>query len=309
MSDMNDTANGFSSGGVLAAVLTPMRGDLSVDHRRLAAHCRWLLDNGCDGLAVLGTTGEANSLTLAERLEILDNLDSAGIPGQALMAGTGCCAFPDTVVLSRRAVELGAGGVLMLPPFYYKSVSDDGLFASYAEIIERVGDERLKIYLYHFPKMSAVPIGAVLVERLLKRYPHTIAGMKDSSGDLSNMTAMARAFPGFAVFSGTDQHLAPLLEKGGAGGITAVCNVASSLAAEVYRGNGSNGEANSRLAAVRGVIGDYPLSAALKEIMAGHSGDSGWLNIRPPLTGLGGDMAAELFGRLDEIGFAPPPAR
>ncbi len=308
---MSDNGGGFSSGGVLAAVLTPMMNDLSVDHRRLAAHCRWLLDNGCHGLAVLGTTGEANSLTLGERLEILDNLDGAGIPGEALMAGTGCCAFPDTVALTRRAVELGAAGVLMLPPFYYKSVSENGLFASYAEVIERVGDGRLKIYLYHFPQMSAVPIGAALIERLLKRYPDTIAGMKDSSGDLSNMTANARAFPELAVFSGTDQYLAPLLEAGGAGCITAVCNVASSLAAEVYRGrgDGSAGEANRRLVAVRGVIGDYPLSAALKEIMAGHSGDNAWLNIRPPLARLGEDRAAELIGRLDEIGFAPPPAR
>ena len=181
--------------GVLAAVLTPLNADLSPDLDRLLRHCRWLIDNGCDGLAVLGTTGEANSFSVDERIAILDGLAEAGIPGDRLLPGTGCCALTDSVSLTRRAVELGAAGVLMLPPFYYKDVSDAGLFATFAEIIERVGDSRLRIYLYHFPRMSAVPFSHALIEDLLKRYPDTVAGMKDSSGDLANMAGAARAFP------------------------------------------------------------------------------------------------------------------
>lgn len=296
--------------GVFAAALTPLTADLSPDVARLAGHCRWLLDHGCDGLAVLGTTGEANSFSVDERLAILEGLAEAGIPGRALMPGTGCCAVPDTVRLTRRAVELGAAGVLVLPPFYYKNVSDDGLFAAYSEVIERVGDTRLKVYLYHFPQMSAVPISYGLIERLLERYPDTVAGMKDSSGDLDNMTGAARAFPGFAVFSGSEELFLPLLRAGGAGCITAVNNVASPLAARVYAGwrEGNDIEAdNGLLVAVRQAIVRYPLSAALKEIMARLTGDGDWRRVRPPLRPMEDGDAAALAGALDDAGYTPPP--
>ena len=297
-------------GGVFAAVLTPLDAALAPDHAALARHCRWLLANGCDGLAVLGTTGEANAFSVDERLAILDGLAEAGIPAETLLPGTGCCAVPDTVALTRRALDLGVAGVLMLPPFYYKKVSDDGLFAAYSEVIERVGDERLRVYLYHFPQMSAVPLGQALIERLLARYPGTVAGMKDSSGELDNMTRIARALPGFAVFSGWDDLLLPLLEAGGAGCITAVGNVASALAAEVYAGwrDGGAGAAHGRLKAVRHVIAAYPLSAALKEIMARHTGDDAWRTVRPPLTRLDDGQAAALMDALDGTGFSLPPA-
>ncbi len=297
-------------GGVFAAVLTPLNADLSPDHDALARHCRWLLANGCDGLAVLGTTGEANAFSVDERLAILDGLADAGVAAETLLPGTGCCAVPDTVALTRRAVELGAAGVLMLPPFYYKNVSDEGLFAAYSEVIERVGDARLRVYLYHFPQMSAVPIGQALIERLLERYPGTVAGMKDGSGELDNMTRIARALPGFAVFSGWDHLLLPLLEAGGAGCITAVGNVASALAAEVFSGwrDGGAQASGGRLETVRNVIAAYPLSAALKEIMARHTGDDAWRNVRPPLTRLDEAQGAALMEALAGAGFSLPPA-
>ncbi len=305
--------SGGRLGGVFAAVLTPFDDALAPDGGRFAAHCRWLLDNGCDGLAVFGTTGEANSLSVAERMELLDGLAASGIEGRSLLVGTGCCAVPDTVELTRHAVGLGAGGVLMLPPFYYKGVSDDGLFAAYSEVIERVGDRGLKVYLYHFPKMSGVPISLALIERLLKAYPGTVVGLKDSSGDLDNMTAAVRAFPGFAVFSGVDHLLAELLDQGGAGCITAVCNVAAPLAAVVYRsqraGNAKDGEeANRLLSGLREIISAYPLSAALKEIIARHGDDETWLNIRPPLRRLSADEAAALLEKLNATGYDLPAA-
>ena len=299
------------AGGVFAAVLTPLKADLSPDHRAFARHCRWLLENGCDGLAVLGTTGEANSFSLPERIGMLEGLIEAGIPGEVLLPGTGCCAITDTIELSRRAVRLGVAGVVMLPPFYYKNVTDDGLFAAYSEVIEGVGDEALKVYLYHFPRMSAVPIGMALIERLLTRYPATIAGMKDSSGDVGNMTACARTFPGFAVFSGADDLLLPLLEAGGAGCITAVCNVASKLAAKVYSGwrDAAIGETNAQLATLRGIFTAYPLIAALKEVMARHGGQREWRNIRPPLTALGEAHAGALLKAIEATGFSLPAVR
>ena len=142
--------------GVLRArSLTPMREDLSVDRRAFAEHCRRLLDDGCHGLGIFGTTGEANSLSIAERIDAWEALVADGIPADALLPGTGACALPDAVELAREALALGAPGVLALPPFYYKGVSDDGLFRYFAELIERVGDDRLRVFLYHIPPMAA----------------------------------------------------------------------------------------------------------------------------------------------------------
>ncbi|HER27465.1 MAG TPA: dihydrodipicolinate synthase family protein, partial [Rhodospirillales bacterium] len=254
-----------SPGGIFAAVLTPLNADYSVNHAALVDHCHWLLANGCHGLAVMGTTGEANSFSVEERLAIVDALIDGGVPGGALMPGTGCCSIPDTVRLSAHAVENGAAGVLMLPPFYYKGVSDDGLFAAYCEVIERVGDRRLKIFLYHFPQMSATPISYGLIERLLARYPNTIAGMKDSSGDYVNMAGAARRFPGFGVMTGSDQLLSALLADGGIGCITAAANIASNLSARVYANwqSGDTGammDAQQKLSAVWAALRGVPLS-------------------------------------------------
>jgi 4-hydroxy-tetrahydrodipicolinate synthase len=294
--------------GVFAAVLTPLAPDLAPNHGRLARHCRWLLANGCDGLSPLGTTGEANSFSAVERIAIMEGLVAAGLPAARLMPGTGCAALTDTVELTRKAVELGCGGVLMLPPFYYKSVSDDGLFASYAEVIERVGDRRLRVYLYHFPQMSAVPLSHALIRRLLDRYPGTVAGIKDSSGDLGNMVAMARTFPDFAVFSGWDHLLWPLLKEGGAGCITAVANIAAPLAQRIFAGwrDGDVAAPHDQLEAVRKAVEVYPLTAALKEIMARHVGDDGWRIVRPPMTTLSEEKSRDLLARLARTGYKIP---
>ena len=298
--------------GVFAAVLTPFDRTGAPDSAMLALHCRWLLANGCDGLSILGTTGEGNSLSVDERIALLERLVSDGIPARVLLPGTGCCAVPDTVRLTERAVRLGVAGVLMLPPFYYKNVSDDGLFGAFAQVIERIGDGRLRVYLYHFPQMTGVPFTPALIERLLARYPQTIAGMKDSSGDLANMTGAAARFPGFDVFCGSDEALLPLLRAGGAGCITGVVNVAAVLAAEVYaawRGDDpqSAERAQAKLTAVRERFLAYPLSAALKEIMARHTGRSSWRLLRPPLVPLSESEAEALALALDALGFAAAP--
>ena len=298
--------------GVLAAVLTRLTADGTPDAAATARHCRWLLANGCDGLSVLGTTGEANAFTVDERIALLEGLVEAGIPADTLMPGTGCCAAGDTVRLTRAALAVGATRCLMLPPFYYKAVSDDGLFAAFAEVIERVGDDRLRVYLYHFPQMSGVPLGPALIGRLRSAYPTVVAGMKDSSGDLDNMIGNASAFAGFKVLAGSDEALYPLLKAGGAGCITAVVNVAAVLAAQVvaaFRGGNRAAaeEAHARLSDVRRIIYAYPLSAALKELMARHSGDGTWRRIRPPLTPLADADADALWAALRVIGFQPPP--
>lgn len=296
-------------GGVFAAVLTPLDLDGIADPVRLAAHCRWLLSRGCDGLAVLGTTGEANSFSVDERLAILDGLADAGISGDALLPGTGCCAVADTVALSRRAVTLGAAAVLMLPPYYYKNVSDDGLFAAYAEVIEGVGDRALKIVLYHFPQMTGVPLSVALIERLVSRYPDTVIGMKDSSDDLSNMISVCRTVPGFKVFSGSDERLLPLLRAGGAGCITAVANIASPQAAEVLAAYRAGDEAlaerrQAQLTAIRRVVAPYAQPPALKDVLSRHFADPGWRRVRPPLVALADAASDALENGLLRAGFS-----
>ena len=181
--------------GVFAAVMTPLTADLKPDPARHAEHSKWLLANGCDGLGVLGTTGEANAFSVDERKAIVEGLAKAGIPAAKMMPGVGCCAVPDTVALTKHALDMGVKGVLALPPFYYKNVSDDGLVDAYSQVIDQVNDSRLRLYVYHFPQMSATPIGFDVIGRLRDRYGDVMAGMKDSSGVVENMVGAARSFP------------------------------------------------------------------------------------------------------------------
>jgi len=295
--------------GVLSPVVTPFTADLRPDAARLARHCRWLLASDV-GLAVFGTNSEGNSLTVAEKLALLDSLVEAGIPAARMMPGTGTCALPDTVELTRRAVAHGCGGVLMLPPFYYKDVSDDGLFASYAEVIERVGDARLRVYLYHIPQVSRVPIGLALIDRLLQRYPGTVAGIKDSSGDWSNTQAMLERFQprGFDVFSGSETFLLATLRAGGAGCISATANVNPAAIAQLNR-DWRETDADAQQVALDGVraaFQKFPMIPALKAAIAHFSGDDAWLTVRPPLVALTTDQRRLLLEALNALGFAMP---
>jgi 4-hydroxy-tetrahydrodipicolinate synthase len=292
--------------GVFAAALTPLRADLSIDHDMFADHCRWLLAHGCDGIAPMGTTGEANSFSVAERIEALDRLIAAGLPAHRLLAGTGCCALADTVALTRHALAHGVGGVLMLPPFYYKNVSDDGLYAAFDHTIQRVGDARLRLYLYHFPQMSGVPLSHALISRLLKNYPGTVVGMKDSSGDWNNMKLLCETFAGFRLYAGTEKFLLAVVRAGGAGCISATTNVTCQLAAQVYakRASAEGDALQQRLTAVRDAIEKFPAIPALKRVMAERSGTSAWLNLRPPHVALSEDRATALRVELKDKGFS-----
>jgi 4-hydroxy-tetrahydrodipicolinate synthase len=293
--------------GVLAPVVTPFDRRLRPDGERLIHHCRWLLEQGV-GLAVFGTTSEANSMSVAEKIALLEMLVAAGLPPARIMPGTGCCAFPDTVELTRHAVQLGCAGVLMLPPFYYKAVSDEGLFRSYAEVIERVGDSRLRIYLYHIPPIAQVPISLSLIERLLKTYPGAIAGIKDSSGDWQNLSAMLERFQphGFDVFAGNESFLLAVLRRGGAGCITAIANVnPGALVYLAHHWQQPDAEARqAALNAVRQVFQQFPTIPALKAAIAHYSGDPNWVTVRPPLVELDDAQRNALAQALRSVGFS-----
>ncbi len=291
--------------GVLAPVVTPFDRALAPDVRRLIEHCQWLLANRC-GLAVFGTNSEANSLATTERMQVLDALVAAGIEPEHMMPGVGTCAFPETVELTRHALAHGVGGVLMLPPFYYKGVSDEGLYRSYAEIIERVGDDRLRIYLYHFPQMSAVPLGVELVGRLLEDFPGIVVGMKDSSGELANLERVLNAFPDFAVFAGTEMLLLANMRLGGAGCISATANINPGAIAKLFAAwqSATADDAQEDLDIVRNVVQRNPLVAALKTTIAHFRADPEWNRLRPPLTELGEEEHGRLVAELDAIGFS-----
>lgn len=298
-----------SAARVLSPVVTPFDADLRPDGQRLVQHCRWLLSNDV-GLAVFGTNSEANSLSVGEKVELLNALVEAGLPVDSIMPGTGCCALTDSVELTREAVRLGCMGVLMLPPFYYKNVSDEGLYRNYAEIIERVGDSRLRIYLYHIPPVAQVPVSLNLIERLLKSYPGVIAGIKDSSGDWENTLAMLKEFQpqGFDVYAGSETILLETVRNGGAGCISATANVNPAAISRLAR-TWQDADADAQQAdlnAVRSVFEGYVMIPGLKAAISHFSGDEEWSRVRPPLVALTDEQRGKLITGLTERGFSMP---
>lgn len=295
--------------GIFAPTLTPVQTDLTPDIGRWIDHSRWLLANGCHGLCPFGTTSEANSFSVDERMDMLEQLVDAGISPDILMPGTGCCALTDTVRLTAHSVRLGCAGVLMLPPFYYKGVSDDGLFRSYAEVIERVGDHRLRIYLYHIPPVAQVGITLQLINRLVAAYPSTVVGIKDSSGDWNNLSAILDEFPGFGTFTGNEKFLLQTLQRGGVGSINAVANLIPEPQRKLFEQWQTPQAATMQqeIDRLRTAMQAFPTIAALKQIMALVHSDPSWLNLRPPLTMLTPDEADELIGKIATLPYLQAP--
>jgi 4-hydroxy-tetrahydrodipicolinate synthase len=292
--------------GVLAPVLTPFHRNLEPDVEAFIAHCRWLIDQRAS-LTIFGTNSEAASLAIDERIALTDAILAAGIPPSRLMPGTGACSIRDAVTLTRHAVQNGAAGVLMLPPFYFKSVSDDGLFAYYSEVIENVGDARLAVYLYHIPQLTQVPITLALVDRLLKRYPQTVAGAKDSSGDWSNSKAMIDAFgsSGFDVFPASESLLSKTLAIGGAGCISGTVNVNPSGIRAVYDqwSTAKGSDLQARADAIRGIFQSMPMIPAMKRVVAEFARHADWRVVRPPLVALDDAAATTLLEQLRAVDF------
>lgn len=296
--------------GVFAPVLTPFNTDLSPAVEKWVAHSRWLLENGCHGLCPFGTTSEANSLGLDERMSMLEQLLEAGIPAAKLMPGTGTCAIPDTVRLTTHAVKLGCAGVLMLPPFYYKGVSDEGIYASIAEVIERVGDARLRVYLYHIPPIAQVGFSLDVIGRLRNDYPTTMVGLKDSSGDWNNLHNILTNFPEFGTFAGSEKFLLQTLRLGGVGTISAMNNVIPDTVRHLYDNwLSENAERLQEDAnATRNALTGYAPIPALKQMVARRLNDPEWATVRPPFVQPTPDQAGELFARLEKIGAATTAA-
>lgn len=272
--------------------ITPFAADLSVDTARFVSHAKGLIAGGAHGLAPFGTTSEANSLTVSERMAALEALIDAGIPAGQLIPGTGCCAAGDTIALSKHATELGCRGVLMLPPFFYKGVSDAGVYDAYAQVIDAVGPD-LRVYLYHIPQMSGVPITLPLIQRLVDTFGAQIAGLKDSSGNWDNTASVIAAFPQMDTYSASESRIPENVAAGGAGCISASSNVNPAGIRALMDGlNGPDHAAlHAQVIAVRTIFENVPLIPSIKSAVAAQHGTPDLARVRPPFSLTGPEHA------------------
>lgn len=296
-----------SVGKTWSPVVTPFKSDLSPDLSSYIDHCQWLVKNDV-GLAVFGTNSEANSLSIEHKKWLLESLVKAGVPGGRLLPGTGSCVIEDAVALSQHALKYGCHGVLMLPPFYYKNVSDEGLFRYFSEVVERVGDTALKIYLYHIPPVAKIPLSLGLIERLRKTYPGTFVGIKDSSGDWENTRTIIQQFAndGFQVYAGNERFLLQTMREGGAGCISATANVNGEAIAALAKcwWDDLADHNQSMLNATRDIFEKFPMIPALKSAIAEFRDNAEWCRVRPPLVALDEAQRKHLKTALDKHGFS-----
>jgi 4-hydroxy-tetrahydrodipicolinate synthase len=285
--------------GVIAAVATAVDANGEPDCARSTALARYLLDNGCDGLNVLGTTGEATSFSLPQRQRVMSAYREAGLPMERLMVGTGAAALADAIALTKHAAELGFAGALVLPPFYYKGVPDDGLLAALDAILNATAQKPIPIYLYHFPAQSGLPWHLKLIRRVLGTFGHRIVGLKDSSGDMSYAREAATISPQFEVFPSNEAALMEARSGSFAGCISATANLNADLCARAYR-DGDQALLDEAVA-IRKLFDGKPLVAGVKALLAHIHGDPSWARVMPPLHAFSAGDRANAVAGYDQI--------
>jgi 4-hydroxy-tetrahydrodipicolinate synthase len=280
--------------GVYAAALTPMRSDFSCDHKKLASHCFDLIEQGCSGVALFGTTGEGPSFSVAERVETLRKLVLEGFDPKKIILGNGSSGIFDTVELCREALKQGCAALLIAPPSFYKNVADVGVLGFYREIIQRVGNPNLRMILYHIPQFSGVPISLKVIETLCQEFPEIVIGMKESEGNLPLTKSLLARFPGFKVFVGHEGHIIESVHLGGAGAICGIANLYPTLICSLYsQGLKANAPNPPSLNAILKALQGIPYISAAKAVMERREGKM-WQTLRPPLVPLD-EIQRELF--------------
>ncbi|MEP6996016.1 MAG: dihydrodipicolinate synthase family protein [Betaproteobacteria bacterium] len=271
--------------GLWCATLSPLDALGALDAARLASHAQRLFAAGIDGIAPFGTTGEGQSFSVAERRAGLEALLAAGVAPQRILAATGCAALPDAIELTRHAVSAGCAGALVLPPFFFKDVSDEGIYAAYAKLIDDVADDRLRLYLYHIPQVSGVGVSVPMLSRLAAAYPVIVAGVKDSSGNFDNSRALVAALPRLSIFVGHEPHLPALRKLGGAGTICGIANLYPGLLRQLYDRSlePNSGDELTLIERFLAAIAPFPIFGALKSLQAELTGDASWRALRAPL--------------------------
>lgn len=286
--------------GLWAASLTPLAADGSIDQKLLVDHARFLLRSGCDGIVPFGTTGEGQSFTLAERRLAVEALLGAGIKPDAMAVGIGCAAIGDAAELARHALGLGIRHLLALPPFFFKGVSDAGVAAAFARLIDMVGDARMQLVLYHIPQVTAVPVGFAAIEKLLRDYPAIVVAIKDSAGEWTHTQELLRRFPGLAVLVGAEDQLPQALRHGAAGTICGMANLVPALMRKVHDSAGKPEEAalTQRIAALAGIVDRGSFVARLKAALGEATGLPSWRAVRAPVMPLAAPDAQTLWQEL-----------
>jgi 4-hydroxy-tetrahydrodipicolinate synthase len=291
--------------GIWPALLTPLTAGLDIDHAKFAAHCKSLIASGCPGVTAFGTTGEGPSFSMAERKEAIDQLIKNGIPAAQIMVSTSCAALPETLELTRHAVKAGVHGCLMLPPFFFKGVSDQGIIDSYRYVIDGMAGTPFKLYLYHIPQVTGVALSHHVIATLKKQYPDTIVGIKDSGCDTERSVGLANAFmKDMTVYVGFELDLPEMGRRGSTGAISGLGNFIPRLVKRLV----TEPEAPStpaereRVSKLMDLINGYSAMPALKGIMATLSGDPGWLRVRAPLVALTGPEYQALEKKVTAFG-------
>lgn len=292
--------------GLITPIATPFddQGDPAPDP--YVRHAEWLLSHGCAAIAPFGTTGEANSLTRSEKRNLLEHLLEAGISAEKLIPGTGSCSIKDALALTEHALRRGCETVLLLPPFYYKPLSDEALFNYFRTFITAFNGSALKVILYHIPQISGIPITLPVLDRLVNEFPSHFAGIKDSSGSWDYTRSVIERLPEFQVFSGSEVFLSRNLDAGGAGCISATGNIhphgISALAGNLQ----TTHVTQQHLDEVRTAVQAYPLVPAIKYILAHYTGHQGWRNVRVPFMPLSERDGKALVATLEGFGYSWP---
>jgi 4-hydroxy-tetrahydrodipicolinate synthase len=293
--------------GIWPALLTPLNADLGIDHAAFAAHARSLVAGGCGGVTPFGTTGEGPSFGLDERRAAVDALIDGGVPAAKVLVSTSCAALPETLALTRHALSAGAWGCLMLPPFFLKGVSDEGIVDAYRYVIDRAADPRLRIMLYHIPQVAGVGLSHAVIAELKRLYPDTIVGIKDSGCDRAHSVALADAFMDtVTVHVGNEPDLPEMGRRGSTGAVSGLANFIPGIVGRLVELPDEPRTA-ADLAQVQrllSLLGGYSLTPALKGIMAALSGDTGWLRVRPPLVPLTAERFQALARDFRALGIA-----
>ena len=294
--------------GPWAASLTPIK-NCEIDAAKLLKHIEWLLDSGCHGVVLFGSTGEAPSFTVDERMRALDYVRQNGVPGERIIVGTGCCATIDSTRLSSHAIEHGCAGIIVIPPFFYKPVEPRGLHKYYATLIDSVASDKARLYLYHFPELSGVPITNELIRSLADAFPKQLAGVKDSSGQLENTLQLVRDFPDLDIFTGDDDLLWPLVKAGGTGSITATANIIPHILSGIWQAamdGATDPPAEHQVASDVWslILNNFPIVESLKECLAHELNDADWRIVREPLNEMSEARRADLQERLANTGFS-----
>ena len=285
--------------GVIAAIATPVTSAGTPDSARLTSRAKHLLSNGCDGLNLLGTTGEATSFSLVERLGLMEAVSKAGLPLDRFMVGTGAASTSDAAELTRAAAQFGFAGALLLPPFYYKGISDDGISRYVERVLNGLGSQAIPLYLYNFPALSGVQYSVAGVSLLLARFGSRIAGLKDSSGDLSYAAQIVRLSASLRVFPSNEGILLRARAGEFAGCISATANLnARHCAAAYHEGDEDSLE---RASAARAVFTGLPLVASIKAVLARITTEAEWADLVPPLTRPTREEAETLWARFAQM--------